>query len=92
MYPVITARDGDEAVSCVYARDRVVTLPAGVHHFYLANATRCDYVMLRATTDTTAHVVVRNCLGEIVAEFDQCMGQAVLCIDTPVAGLVEIQL
>ena len=89
MYPLITVIDGNEALSSVSVRDRVVTIPEGVKHFYLANATRCDYTMLRAMTDTTAHVVVRDCMGEIVAEFDRRIDQGVICIDTPVAGLVE---
>ena len=90
MYPLITASNGAEALSCVYARDRVVTLPEGVRHFYLANATRCSHTMLRTTADKNAHIVVRNCKGEITSEFDQCLSQTVLCIHTPVAGLVEI--
>ena len=85
-------RDGTQChAGCLrQARDRVVTLPEGVRHFYLANATRCGYTMLRTTADKKAHIVVRNCKGEITAELDQCLSQTVLCINTPVAGLVEI--
>lgn len=50
MYPLITVRDGAEGLSCVYARDRIVTIPQGVTHFYIANATRCEMVWIRSVT------------------------------------------
>ena len=90
MYPLITVIDGAEALSSVSVRDRVVTIPKGVHHFYLANATRCDYVMLRSAQDVNVHLVVRNCMGEITMETDRRLDAGVSCIDAPVAGLVEI--
>jgi alpha-galactosidase len=89
MYPLITARNSTEALSCVYARDRVVTIPNGVRHFYIANATRCDYVLLRSHTEQNARVTVRNCMGEIVSSHLLPLCQGITCIETPTAGLVE---
>ena len=92
MYPLITVYDDHEALSCVYARDRIVPLPAGVGHFYVANATRCNYVLLRATAEVSAHISVRNCMGEVVASFDKRLDRGIASIDTPVAGLVEFTI
>ena len=89
MYPLITVQDGSEALSCVYARDRVVTIPNGARHFYITNATRCDYVLLRSHTEQNAHVTVRNCMGEIVSSHLLPLCQGITCIETPMAGLLE---
>ena len=89
MYPLITVRDNNEALSCVYARDRVVTIPNGINHFYIANATRCAYVMLRGIENTDVHIVQRNCMGDIVSESDLRFDREVICIDATVAGLIE---
>ena len=89
MYPLITVQDGTEALSCVYARDRVVTIPDGVRHFYVANATRCDYVLLRSHVKRDMRITVRNCMGERLSQRNLHAEQGINCIDVPVAGLLE---
>ena len=92
MYPLITVQHDTEALSCVYARDRVVTIPEGVRHFYVANATRCDYVLLRSHVKRNMRITVRNCMGERLSQRNLHAEQGINCIDVPVAGILECKI
>ena len=91
LYPVIEALGADEAVVGVYARSRIVELPAKAK-VYLINATKDAHLYVNLSAPLKAKAVVWNTLGEVVREEEIDLGAGIHRIDVPRSGMIELEI
>lgn len=91
LYPVVEAQNEDEAIVAVYARDKIVDLPARKRVQFI-NASKDAAINLRVEKDTGVHILVRNTLGETVREESIALHAGVQSIAMPRSGLMEMRM
>lgn len=91
LYPVIEAHGESEAIVGVYARSKIVELPAK-DSVYLINATKDAHLVLDLSAPLDARAVVWNTLGEIVREEALQLGAGLHRIEVPRSGMMRIDI
>lgn len=92
LYPVVTAIKGEQSVTAVYSADRIVSLASKCSIHTVINGTKQRTLTIKSPERGSCHVLVRDCLGEALQEWDMEWRQGLVEFPVTASGLIELSL
>lgn len=91
LYPVITAANGDEAVTAVYSAGRSVAFGGRYSLHTVINGVKQETLILKAEEGGEYRICVRDCMGNVRLEESRMLERGLLEIPVPSSGLVTLK-
>lgn len=91
LYPVITACDAQEEITCVYADNKVIEPNLNMRRSQLINASWQPRLALRLRREASARVSTYDCMGQLVGVEERAFIAGIHEIAVPRSGLAVLE-
>lgn len=91
LYPVITAKNEEEAITGVYERSRIIFIETALNRNQVINATKEEVLYLSFDMPCRADVAVYDCFGKLILEKEMMFEKGLVMAAVPRSGLIEIK-
>ena len=89
-YPVITVDDDNEAITAVYAINKIIDVDINKKNTVI-NACESDEVVIRAADSGSKNCTVFDCMGNFVEKISLDVNPGIISVKVPQSGLVIIE-